>query len=222
MNKGKKHIIGTIPIVLFLLFFVSFGYSNIEHSSQIYQNNNELKLESSGFWNLTGTTIYIDDTDPDYNWSKTASENGWCSGNGSIGNPYIIQDVVMDAQGSGTCIEIKNSNVYFSIENCSLSNAQYGIVLTDALNGLINDTIIFNMNGDAGANGVSGNPGTPGQDGTESIGIEISGCSELNITNSDVSDVNGGPGGTGGSGIAGVVGNVNGKNAGNGGDGAIA
>ena len=202
MKKTTKQIIGLLSIILFLLFFTSFNIYNIENSSQIYQDNNKLNLESSGLWNLT-TAIFIDDTIPAQNWSTTAATYDWCSGYGNFTHPYIIEDIVMELSGSGTCITIQNSNAYFRIENCSLSNAQYGIILTDVSNGLINETIVFNMNGNAGSNGSPGNPGTNGQDGTESVGIKISSCSYMNISYSDISSVNGGPGGTGGDGALG-------------------
>ena len=110
MNNKKNYIIGLLPVVLFLLIFVSIDNNNFDNSTQIYQETNEFNLESSGFWNLTGSPIYIDDTDPNYNWSKTAFENDWCSGYGNSTHPYIIQDVLIDGQGSGINIEIKNSN----------------------------------------------------------------------------------------------------------------
>ena len=130
MNNKKNYIIGVIPVILFLLIFISIDNNNFDTSTQIYQESEEFNLESSGFWYVT-TTILIDDTLPANNWSTTASTNDWCSGYGNSTHPYVIEDIVMDLSGSGTCIEIKNSNVYFKIENCSLSNAQYGIILTE-------------------------------------------------------------------------------------------
>ena len=50
-----------------------------------------------------------------------AAEN--CTGNGTISEPYVIEDLEIDGEGSGSCIFIENSDVYFRIENCTLYNA---------------------------------------------------------------------------------------------------
>ena len=57
-----------------------------------------------------------------YNWS-VAKADGICTGNGTYSEPYIIEDLVIDAGGSGSCISIENSDVYFIIENCTLYNS---------------------------------------------------------------------------------------------------
>jgi len=46
--------------------------------------HNTLNLKNSGYWDLTGSPIFIDDSDPNYNWRKTAAESDWCSGSGLI------------------------------------------------------------------------------------------------------------------------------------------
>ena len=53
----------------------------------------------------------------------------WCSGDGSWGNPYIIENVTIDASSSptGSGIFINNSkNEYFRIENCTIFNVGAG------------------------------------------------------------------------------------------------
>ena len=46
------------------------------------------------------------------------------SGNGSAGNPYIIQDRIINASGAGTHgIYIRNTNAYFILRNCTVTNA---------------------------------------------------------------------------------------------------
>ena len=70
-------------------------------------------------WSITPilppVSILIDDTIPEYNWSKTAEDNDWCSGSGTWGDPYIIEDLVIDGEGITDGIEIRNSNVFFKI-----------------------------------------------------------------------------------------------------------
>jgi len=173
--------------------------------------NEFINLKVSGFWNFTNA-IFIDDTDPNYNWSKTAADNNWCSGYGNSTHPYVIEDIVMDLNGSGTCITIQNSNAYFLIDNCSISNAQYGINLTKTTHGLINNTTVSNLNAEPGSPGSGGMPGTPGTDGTESIGIIIEKCSNINLTLNKVFNIIGGNGGAGGNGSNGILGNIHGGN----------
>ncbi|MFX1402275.1 MAG: ABC transporter substrate-binding protein [Promethearchaeota archaeon] len=85
----------------------------------------------------TTAIIFIDDSDPNYNWSKTALENDWCSGSGTWNDPYVIKDLNFDGQYMYTGIEIWNSSVYFRIENCTFNNCLGGIHLTDTNNSLI-------------------------------------------------------------------------------------
>lgn len=107
------------------------------------------------FWDLTGTPIFIDDMNPNYNWNQTARDNLWCTGSGTWHDPYIIKNIIIDGQNSGSCIEIRNSNVYFRIENCNLFNADKGsnplynaaIKIIDVNNGTLYNNTCSNNNG---------------------------------------------------------------------------
>ncbi len=59
-------------------------------------------------------------------WSN-AKTAGICSGSGTYSNPYVIEDLEIDGGGSGDCIFIENSDVYFRIENCELTNLGGGV-----------------------------------------------------------------------------------------------
>ncbi len=154
-NFDKK-----IKILLFLTILVLFFYLNFDnrdrnttYSRQYLENKNIIDLKTSGYWNLTGSPILIDNSDFNYNWSKTVSDNPWCSGNGTVSNPYIIENVTIDGQYSSSCIEIRNSNEYFIIRNCTMYNSGFnfmdpyaGIRLDNVNNGiLINNTCSFNI-----------------------------------------------------------------------------
>ena len=76
----EKTLIFLLLIVITLVFIQSFVYIRISNSDSINETM-EFELMDSGFWNLTGIPIFINDTDPSYNWSKTASAYDWCSGN---------------------------------------------------------------------------------------------------------------------------------------------
>ncbi|MFX1344829.1 MAG: ABC transporter substrate-binding protein [Promethearchaeota archaeon] len=89
------------------------------------------------YWSFS---IFIDDTLPEYNWSKTADENDWCNGSGTWGDPYIIEGLVIDGQGTTNGIEIRNSNVFFKIKNCTIYNgAEYGLKLYNVNNSILDN-----------------------------------------------------------------------------------
>jgi len=105
------------------------------------------------------------------NWTATESTYSWCTGSGTSNDPYIIQDLIIDGEGSGSCILIENSDVYFEIENCTLYNSgvdwgDAGIRLNNVDNGYLND------------NNCSSNV----------IGMEIEDCAYNNISGNIVSD----------------------------------
>ncbi|MFX1552884.1 MAG: right-handed parallel beta-helix repeat-containing protein [Promethearchaeota archaeon] len=138
-------LIGTIDLL--------FSSSKIEFFSKS-ENNIEEKIISGASWTLIASQIHIDDSDPSYNWNTTATINDWCTGNGSWSNPYIIQNLIVDGNGSGTCIEIRNSNTNFIIKNCTVYNSgsslgDAGINMFNVTNGkLINNN--FSYNGGSG------------------------------------------------------------------------
>jgi parallel beta-helix repeat protein len=96
--------------------------------------------------------IHIDDNDPLSNWS-VAKDAEICTGNGTFFEPYVIEDFVINGGNVGSCIWIENSNAYFRIENCSLTNSaelltQAGIKLNNVNNSyIINNTCLSNGNG---------------------------------------------------------------------------
>ena len=77
---------------------------------------------------------------------------GNCTGNGTYSDPYVIEDLLIDGGGSGSCILIENSTVFFKIENCTVYNSggyyvteigissHAGIKLSYVNNSLILDT----------------------------------------------------------------------------------
>jgi len=132
MKKNKS-----IIVLLLILFFNIIIYST---QFSLFDNNTNnvsygLLLKSNGFYNLTGSPIYIDDTDPNYNWSKTVVDNEWCSGSGTPLDPYIIEDIYINRTGIDTpSITIENSKSYFIIRNCSISHSD-GIYLKNVSHG---------------------------------------------------------------------------------------
>ncbi|MFX1476876.1 MAG: nitrous oxide reductase family maturation protein NosD [Promethearchaeota archaeon] len=112
------------------------------------------KPRLSGYWDLTGNPIFINDTDSNFSWSKTAIDNDWCSGSGTWNNPYVIENVTIDGLSSASCITIVDSDGYFIIRNCTLFNSSdasvedyAGIYLENVENGYLSDNNCSNNNG---------------------------------------------------------------------------
>jgi len=165
-NKNIKFAL--LGLLFFSLSIFSFNLSETILPNENDQDNNITnKLAGAGFWNLTGTPIYIDDSAwgvGAHNWTW-AENQPWCSGSGSWADPYIIENITINAQESSTCIGISHSDAYFIIRNCSLhdSGAYTGIMLNNVNNGQIiknncsenNDYGIYL--GDSNNNTLSGN-----------------------------------------------------------------
>ncbi len=150
---------------LLVLFELCFLASLLSLFSQTFQNNdnNWLHTEVNGFdysiKNLPEISvvppIFIDDRDPNYNWSKMASENEWLSGSGTVGDPYIISNLTINGFG-GNCIEIKDSEFSnFIIKDTILFNGSSGIYLDNTRYGNLQNNLIFNTSV-AGINLYSG------------------------------------------------------------------
>lgn len=134
-------------IALILIFIILFSYNNFKVNSE--SSINKLgKLKTSDSWNVS--PFIIDDTGGgDYTWAQAAVES-WCRGSGSWSEPYVIENITIDASGSGNCLVIRDSTVPFILKNnifinsgSSLNNA--GLKLVNVENGTIsNNNISFN------------------------------------------------------------------------------
>jgi len=121
-NRKTKTIILIALGILFTfssIITTNLDFKNSDFSDHVNLDNENLK--HSAF----SPPIHIDDTNPTMNWS-VAKDAGICTGNGTYSEPYVIEDLVIDGGGSGNCIWIANSNVFFRIENCTLYNAGFG------------------------------------------------------------------------------------------------
>ena len=144
----NKRIGIVILITLGMIFAVSTISNNNISDDQTndgndinIQDNTEIKSpKKSAIY--PESFIHIDGSIPD-NWSDTVTDNLWCSGDGSWGNPYIIENVTINAGSSGSGIFVNNSkNVYFIIRNCKVSYAgsgawESGIKLENTNNGTL-------------------------------------------------------------------------------------
>ncbi len=83
--------------------------------------------------------------------NQFTSENGVSnpSALGTEGDPFIIENWIIDAGGSGSAIFIENTNKYFKIENCSFYNsgsnvADAGMRFYNVSNGIIINNTVSN------------------------------------------------------------------------------
>ncbi len=142
-------------------------------------------LELPEFWRLN--SIHIDN-----NWSLTASTYGWCYGAGTWADPYIIENVIINCEGSGSGIFIENSqNAYFTIQNCTVYNSgsgsnDAGIRLDNSRNGTLyinncskNGRFGISINSNSQNNTISTNIVNDNQD----WGINVDGPSNIIFNN---------------------------------------
>jgi len=132
----------SLAVLLLLLLFYPMSTTFITPNSLRVSVNSpkiqEFEITTSFDWDLTGTPIYIDDTIPGSNWSYTAATYAWCSGSGTMNDPYVIENVLIDGLNSSSCITILNSNQFFTIRNCNVYNAgAAGIFLLNTSNGTL-------------------------------------------------------------------------------------
>lgn len=143
-NKKKyKKVLISFLIANLILIVIGINYLSIYTENTMFINEPYFnRPKTSYIHDLTGQVIYIDDADPNYNWSKTAAENIWCSGLGTSVNPYVIDSVLIDGlAGYNTLVTIKNSNASFTITNSKFFNTHnrnyYAIYLENVTNGNI-------------------------------------------------------------------------------------
>ncbi|UCG69999.1 MAG: right-handed parallel beta-helix repeat-containing protein, partial [Thermoplasmata archaeon] len=91
----------------------------------------------------------------DTEFAAMAAAEGWV-GDGSAGNPYIIEDYEIDGGGYGYCIYIGNTTVSFIIRNCDLYNPSgnagiynwdSGVALYNSMNGTLTNNTFENCTG---------------------------------------------------------------------------
>ncbi len=136
-HKGIRLAILVVLLFVSGLTILSSTFKSIILPNENTYYSNEYNLKSTGFWDLTGSLILIDDSDPGKDWAYTALNYDWCSGSGSWTDPYLIENVTIDGLPFSNCIEIRNSNTYFIIRNCSLNDPHseyFGIYLFNTNN----------------------------------------------------------------------------------------
>lgn len=128
------------------------------------KKNIMFNLNTSSYVNLTGRRICIDDgwddvwpynsynyleTSDNMTWAELEASEDWCSGSGTIVDPYVIENIYLDCQNMGAGISIFLSSVPFIIRNSYIVNSgigesKTGITLVHVRNGQItNNTFMY-------------------------------------------------------------------------------
>ncbi|MFX1569417.1 MAG: right-handed parallel beta-helix repeat-containing protein [Promethearchaeota archaeon] len=92
-------------------------------------NNEFLANLANGYIN---PIVFDDSGGGDFTWTEATSQIAWFSGSGTGADPYIIENIIINAQGSGSCIEIIGSNDYLIIRNSKFTNSGSGTLPHDA------------------------------------------------------------------------------------------
>ncbi|MBD3255930.1 MAG: hypothetical protein GF383_12610 [Candidatus Lokiarchaeota archaeon] len=147
MNRYLKNKWKYAIILFFVTFLITLTLSPHINEGEKESNSNQSdhdieSVRSSGYWSLT--RIHIDN-----NWTVTSGKS-WCNYEDGY---YVIENVTIDAQGSGSGIMVENSNDPFIIQNCTLINSgssskNAGIFINRTKNGIVrNNTIKNNFKG---------------------------------------------------------------------------
>jgi parallel beta-helix repeat protein len=142
MKIKMKTILAFLTLVL-IIFSISAQINMINGSEPAQEDikSRTSNLKQAGFWN-NFTFIHITSS----NWT-TANQSEWCSGSGTWGDPYLIENMIINASDSpvGSGIFIENSvNVYFTIKNVTIFETTNGIKLEDTNKGTLIDNKLSN------------------------------------------------------------------------------
>ena len=150
LNRKKKILFSLIIGILFTLSptIVNLFNCNRVIREEGIKNHLELILDNK----ILKTSAVSGKIHIDNNWTAVKAV-GDCKGNGTYQEPYIIEDLIINGGGLGSCILIENSVEYFIIENCTIYNSgdnypSAGINLNNVINAqLISNNCSSNYRG---------------------------------------------------------------------------
>jgi len=135
MKINRRSVGLFIILSVLLMLVVPIGIKNMivvdsgrEDSSGLEESI--ITLDRDDYTNYTGPSyliasfyyrIYIDDFNYTQSWAVTAADNDWCSGSGTVLDPYVIEGLYINAYGGGGII-IAFSQSHFVIRNCWIDN----------------------------------------------------------------------------------------------------
>ncbi|MBD3193984.1 MAG: hypothetical protein GF317_02945 [Candidatus Lokiarchaeota archaeon] len=135
-KKNNKNQILVILSLFFLIqsslilanynFFLGSGESTLQHGDKP-----NLQIKASSL-NPLDPFIIDDFGAGDFTWAQAAAQP-WCSGNGSINNPYLIEKIVINGKNSSSCLIIRNSlTAHFIIRDSLFYNSSRNLAVRDA------------------------------------------------------------------------------------------
>ncbi len=170
MNKNTKNAV-RLSVFLSLTFILLISAINLDNDKLIYKNayeidsNTEIKTAiSSDFTESLIIDAFETGIDAK-NWTK-AINDGWVTGEGTIENPYLIDNLFVDTNNIGTALSIRNSKFdYFTINNSILvGGPDYsGLELYNTNNGTVENSTFksnkygINLQGGSMQNSISKN-----------------------------------------------------------------
>ncbi len=139
--KTNRNLLYLFVLGLFLFIITNINQYNESKINSVESNlpehQEEIALRTSGYWSVSH--IHVNG-----NWSATNTTYEWCYGKGTLTEPYIIENVTVDAGGVGSCIFIENTANYFLIRNCTCIDSGAGANAGIKLGGVINGKILSN------------------------------------------------------------------------------
>ncbi|MFX1236199.1 MAG: NosD domain-containing protein [Promethearchaeota archaeon] len=122
MRRNKrKTLVGVLLAILFTITTSMVPMITTILKNEAVPTNKHIK--PSGYW--TASPIVIDEHGLN-NWMTLADDELWCTGDGTLSNPFLIENITIDGGGTDSCILIYNSRVHFIIRNCTLFNSSLG------------------------------------------------------------------------------------------------
>ena len=169
-NQRNFSIIIGMLLIMGFFFIQNLGYINNANSGSDEQTMIISDLRTSG----TYENITIDNLPSSSNNWAWAENQVWCSGSGTLLDPYIIEGYILNMSMSIDGLKISNShNKHFIIRNCTfkwneLTNSilMTGIYLLNTTHGLIEDNLIYHLG----------------------YGIVLEDCENISITRNTISD----------------------------------
>jgi len=147
-TKQKRIVRTTIFMGILLISGFSAMNNGLIEIENVPEQVNHIKSipSSSAFWTNTSITIDADVTTNSThsgNWTWAVAQD-WCSGLGNEGQPYLIENMTFDADINKNGLLIQDSvDIYFTIQNCTFTNAlssgYAGLKLDHTTNGTIID-----------------------------------------------------------------------------------
>jgi parallel beta-helix repeat protein len=151
--KSKEKRLINILMIGFIISLINMNINDFQKQKLGYDKNIEetilYELKSSENWVLIDTTIIIDDTQVGtYDWATINATYDWCNGAGTMGDPYIIENLTMIGYNYDACIKISDSSANFIIRYCTFINTDRALYITGSIYGkLVNNTFSNNWVG---------------------------------------------------------------------------